>query len=51
MAYSAEDEAKLELVRGMYRDVLFALDATRVDDYIAQDYIQHSSLAEPGIDG
>jgi len=51
MAYSAEDEAKLDLVRGMYRDVLFALDATRVDDYIAQDYIQHSSLAEPGIEG
>jgi len=51
MAYSEEEERKLELVRGMYRDVLFALDADRVDDYIAQDYIQHSSLAVPGIEG
>ena len=51
MPYTAEDEAKLALVRGMYRDVLFALDASRVDDYIAPDYIQHSSLAAPGIEG
>jgi predicted SnoaL-like aldol condensation-catalyzing enzyme len=51
MPYTPDDEAKLALVRGMYNDVLFALDASRVDDYIAQDYIQHSSLAEPGIEG
>jgi predicted SnoaL-like aldol condensation-catalyzing enzyme len=51
MARSDEDEAKLALVRGMYENVLFALDADRVDDYVAQDYLQHSSLAEPGIEG
>lgn len=51
MARSEEDERKLALVRGMYEEVLFALDAARVDDFIAQDYIQHSSLAEPGIEG
>lgn len=48
MARTGAEERNEALVRGLYRDVIFALDADRVDDYIAADYIQHSSLAEPG---
>ena len=51
MGRSAEEESRLELVRKVYREVLFVLDADKADDYISQDYIQHSSLAEPGIEG
>jgi len=51
LAYSEQEQRNLELVRSMYEKVLFALDADAVDDHIAQEYIQHSSLAEPGIDG
>lgn len=49
MAYTPQEQANLEHVRGLYRDVLMALDSSRVDDYIRPDYIQHSSLAEPGV--
>jgi predicted SnoaL-like aldol condensation-catalyzing enzyme len=51
LAYSQQEQRNLDLVRSMYENVLFALDADAVDDHIAQEYIQHSSLAEPGIDG
>ncbi len=49
MAYTQTEQAHLDHVRGLYRDVLMALDSARVDDYIRPDYIQHSSLAEPGV--
>lgn len=49
MAYSAEERANLDHVLAMYRDVLMALDSSRVDNYIRADYIQHSSLAAPGV--
>lgn len=49
MAYTPQEQANLDHVRGLYRDVLMALDSSRVDDYIRPDYIQHSSLAEPGV--
>jgi predicted SnoaL-like aldol condensation-catalyzing enzyme len=49
MARSAEEQSNHDLVIAMYHDVLMALDSARVDDYIAPDYIQHSSLAEPGV--
>jgi predicted SnoaL-like aldol condensation-catalyzing enzyme len=48
MSRTAQEQANLDHVLAMYRDVLMALDSTRVDDYIVPDYIQHSSLAEPG---
>jgi predicted SnoaL-like aldol condensation-catalyzing enzyme len=47
--YSAIERANLDHVLAMYRDVLMALDSKRVDDYIRADYIQHSSLAAPGV--
>jgi predicted SnoaL-like aldol condensation-catalyzing enzyme len=49
MSHSAQEQADLAHVLAMYRDVLMALDSTRVDDYILPGYIQHSTLAEPGV--
>ncbi len=49
MAHSAEEAANLAHVLAMYQAVLMPLDNSRVDDFIAPDYIQHSSLAEPGV--
>jgi predicted SnoaL-like aldol condensation-catalyzing enzyme len=49
MSRTPQEQANLDHVLAMYRDVLMALDSSRVDDYIRADYIQHSSLAAPGI--
>lgn len=49
MARTATEQANHDMVIAMYHDVLMALDSGRVDDYIRPDYIQHSSLAEPGV--
>jgi len=48
MARTEQEERNLTLVRNLYEQMLFPLDSSRVDDFIAADYIQHSSLAEPG---
>ncbi len=50
MARSEAEERRMAIVRGMYENVLFPLDESRVDDYIAADYTQHSPLAPPGRD-
>jgi predicted SnoaL-like aldol condensation-catalyzing enzyme len=49
MGRTPQEQANLDHVHAMYRDVLMALDSARVDDYIRPDYIQHSSLAAPGV--
>lgn len=49
MARTQIEQANLDHVLAMYRDVLMALDSTRVDEYIRAGYIQHSSLAAPGV--
>jgi predicted SnoaL-like aldol condensation-catalyzing enzyme len=49
MARTAQEQANLDHVLAMYANVLMALDSSRVDDYIRPDYIQHSSLAQPGV--
>jgi predicted SnoaL-like aldol condensation-catalyzing enzyme len=49
MAYTEDEQTNLELCLGVYREVLIPMDSSRVDDFIAPDYIQHSSLAEPGV--
>jgi predicted SnoaL-like aldol condensation-catalyzing enzyme len=49
MARTAQEQANHDHVIAMYTHVLMALDSTRVDDYIRPDYIQHSTLAEPGV--
>jgi predicted SnoaL-like aldol condensation-catalyzing enzyme len=50
MRRTAAEQANLDHVLAMYRDVLMALDSSRVDDYILPGYIQHSTLAEPGVE-
>jgi predicted SnoaL-like aldol condensation-catalyzing enzyme len=47
MSRTAAEQANLELVLTMYREVLIAMNPERVDQYLAPGYIQHSSLAEP----
>lgn len=49
MARSVQEMANLDLVLRMYREVLVAMDSSAVDRYIAPHYVQHSSLAEPGV--
>lgn len=49
MSRTAQEQANLDLVLAMYRNVLMPMDSARVDDYISPDYIQHSSLAEPTV--
>ena len=49
MPRTEAEAANLAHVLAMYRDVLMALDSARVDDYISPGYIQHSMLAEPGV--
>ena len=48
MTRTPEEQATLDRVLAMYRDVLIAMNPQRVDEYLAPGYIQHSSLAEPG---
>ncbi|NBC36573.1 hypothetical protein GTZ99_08385 [Novosphingobium sp. FSY-8] len=49
MARTPQEEANLALVLEMYNKVLIAMDSSAVDRYISPDYVQHSSLAEPGV--
>ena len=50
MARTAAEEANLDRVLAMYREVLIPMDAGAVDRHLPPDYIQHSSLAEPGLE-
>ena len=50
MAHTAEEQANLDRVLAMYRDVLVAMNPDAVDNHLPPYYIQHSSLAEPGLD-
>ena len=50
MARAAEEQANLDRVLAMYREVLIAMDPGAVDRYLSPHYVQHSSLAEPGLD-
>ncbi len=49
--YSPEELQNRQLVENMYRYVLNPIDSSRVDDFIAPDYIQHSPLAASGAQG
>jgi predicted SnoaL-like aldol condensation-catalyzing enzyme len=48
MARTAQEEANAQLILDLFNKVLIPMDKTLVDDFIAEDYLQHSSLAEPG---
>ncbi|MFM1886715.1 MAG: hypothetical protein RL026_1872 [Pseudomonadota bacterium] len=49
MSRTAQEQANLDLVLKMHAEVLDRLDSSKVDLYLSQDYLQHSSLAEPGL--
>ena len=49
MARTSAEQANHNLVIAMYNQVLIAMDSSAVDRYIAPDYVQHSSLAEPSV--
>jgi predicted SnoaL-like aldol condensation-catalyzing enzyme len=51
MAYSEQEQRNLDLVRGLFRDVLEPMSSKAVDRYISPDYIQHNQSAEPGREG
>lgn len=48
MSRTAAEEANLALVIEMFENVLVPLDSARVDEYIAESYIQHHQNVEPG---
>jgi predicted SnoaL-like aldol condensation-catalyzing enzyme len=50
MSRTPQEQATLDMVMAMYRNVLVAMDSSQVDRYIAPHYVQHSSLAPPGRD-
>ena len=50
MTYTAEEQANLDLVAGLFREVLNPMDSAAVDRFIDPGYIQHSQLAPPGRD-
>jgi predicted SnoaL-like aldol condensation-catalyzing enzyme len=47
--HTKEEQGNLDRVLAMYREVLIAMDPEKVDAHLSPDYIQHSSLAEPGL--
>jgi predicted SnoaL-like aldol condensation-catalyzing enzyme len=50
MARTPEEKANLDLVLTMYQKVLVEMNPDAVDEHLSPDYVQHSSLAEPGLD-
>jgi predicted SnoaL-like aldol condensation-catalyzing enzyme len=49
MTRTAAEQANLDRVLAMYREVLIAMDPDQVDRHLPAHYIQHSSLAKPGL--
>jgi predicted SnoaL-like aldol condensation-catalyzing enzyme len=50
MPRSEEEQSRLDFTLAMYREVLIAMNPDAVDRYISPDYVQHSSLAAPGVE-
>ena len=51
MSYSEREEANRRLGLEVYERVLKPLDASRVDDFFAHNYIQHNPMAKSGAEG
>ncbi len=51
MGHTPQEEENRRLVRRAYAHVLEPLDSSRVDEFFAPEYIQHSPLARPGAAG
>jgi predicted SnoaL-like aldol condensation-catalyzing enzyme len=50
MARTPQEQANLGKVLAMYREVLIPMNPDKVEEHLSPRYIQHSSLAEPGLD-
>ncbi len=48
MSRTEEEAANLQLVLGMFAEVLNPMDSGAVDRFIAADYVQHNQSVEPG---
>lgn len=51
MAYTAEEQHNLDFCTRMYDEMLFTFDASRINEFIHHDYIQHSTAASGGREG
>jgi predicted SnoaL-like aldol condensation-catalyzing enzyme len=49
MSRTQEEQRRLDFVLEMYREVLIRMDSSKVDRYLSPKYVQHSSLAPPGL--
>lgn len=49
MSRTPDEQRRLDLVLEMYREVLIRMDSSKVDRYLSPRYVQHSSLAPPGL--
>ena len=49
MSRTPQEQQTLDLVLTMYREVLIRMDSSKVEQYLSPAYLQHSSLAEPGL--
>lgn len=51
MAHGEKELRNLDLCDRMYRDMLFAWNPDLIDDFLAEDYVQHSTAASGGREG
>ncbi|WP_183030161.1 ester cyclase [Altericroceibacterium spongiae] len=51
MPHSPQEQHNLDFCTRMYKEMLFTFDASRVDEFIHPDYIQHSTAASEGREG
>jgi predicted SnoaL-like aldol condensation-catalyzing enzyme len=51
MSRTAQEQANLDFCTRMYHEMLFKFDASRIDEFLADDYIQHSTAATGGKEG
>jgi len=49
MSRTPDEQHRLDLVLEMYREVLIRMDSSKVEKYLSPNYLQHSSLAPPGL--
>ena len=50
MSRTAQEEANLALVLGLFEQVLGPMDSGAVDRFISPDYIQHNQSVAPGVE-
>lgn len=51
MSRTPQEQANLDFCTRMYHEMLFRFDASRIDEFLADDYIQHSTAASEGKEG